>query len=51
MEGSKKKISMAVDWWFYDESTPDPDNWILSEGVWNDEGEWNDEATWNDESP
>ena len=25
-----------------------PDEWILANGVWNDDGVWKDEATWND---
>ena len=28
---------------------PDPtDNWILAEGIWDDEGVWDDAKFWND---
>ncbi len=27
---------------------PEPDAWILTEGVWNDLGEWQDDDNWKD---
>ena len=29
-------------------TTPTPDNWLLTGGVWNDSGEWQDDDVWQD---
>jgi hypothetical protein len=32
----------------YAGTTPAPDNWLLTNGVWNDSGEWQDDDLWKD---
>ncbi len=33
---------------YFPQSTPTPDDWILTYGVWNDSGEWQDDDVWKD---
>jgi hypothetical protein len=35
---------------YFPQSTtpPTPDDWILTNGVWNDSGEWQDDDNWKD---
>jgi hypothetical protein len=33
---------------YFPQTTPTPDAWILTYGVWNDSGEWQDDDVWKD---
>ena len=33
---------------YFPQTTPTPDNWLLTNGVWNDSGEWQDDDVWQD---